>query len=88
MSGWFKISRRRSAARIARARIGSSTSMLAERVSPPNIASSPKIAPGRSSVRVMTRPSEWRRVTRAAPDLTTKHVSPVSPSRKTTCPAS
>jgi hypothetical protein len=65
-----------------------STSTVALRVSPPNMASSPKIAPGRSSVSVITRPSEWRRVTRAAPDRTTKQVSPTSPSRNTTCPAS
>ena len=73
---------------MATARIGSSTSTLAERVSPPNIASSPKIAPGRSSASVITRPSEWRRVTRPEPERTTKQVSPESPSRNTSSPVS
>ena len=61
ISGCWIMIRRMSPARIASARVGSSASTLAERVSPPNIASSPKMSPGRSSASVITRPSECRR---------------------------
>ena len=79
--------RRRSEARIATARVSASASTVAERVSPPNMASSPKMSPGRSSASVMILPSEWRRVTRTVPERITKQVSPLSPSRNTTSPA-
>ena len=45
--------------------------MVAERVSPPHMASSPKMSPRRSSASVIARPSLWLRVTRAAPLRTT-----------------
>ena len=50
--------------------VGSSASAVAERVSPPNMASSPKMAPGRSSASATVRPSmcSRRRCYRAGAD--------------------
>jgi hypothetical protein len=61
---------RMSVAGSASSSVSSAVSTLAERPSPSNIASSPKIAPGPSVARVITRPSECWRVTRQLPRLT------------------
>ncbi len=51
--------------------VGSSASAVAERVSLPNIASSPKISPGRSSASASVRPSMCSRRMLTEPERTT-----------------
>jgi hypothetical protein len=87
ISGLPASSRRTSPASSATAAVASSACALAERTSPPNIDSSPNMSPARSSARAIVRPP-CSRVIFTAPERTTKQVSPSSPSRKMTCPAS
>jgi hypothetical protein len=69
ISGCWRMRPRTSFAGSASSSESSVVSTLADRVSPSNIASSPKIAPGPSVASVIARPSGCSRVTRQAPLL-------------------
>jgi hypothetical protein len=56
---------------MATASTSSIVSTVADRTSPPNIASSPKISPGPTLVSVIARPSECSRMMRARPERIT-----------------
>ena len=71
ISGCSRSSRRMSAPRIAIASVSSIVSMVAERRSSSNIASSPKMSPGPKCASVIERPSECSRMARAWPGRTT-----------------